>query len=104
MVSNTNKIRPDDVKYSLDDRQEQGFVTLTLANQLCGVPVFAVREVITRSFGYLWLPRRSRGTSTCVAASSRPSTRAVASVSNRRLTPPIAWRWSRKTTGRCMPC
>ena len=49
MVSNTNKIRPDDVKYSLDDRQEQGFVTLTLANQLCGVPVFAVREVITNS-------------------------------------------------------
>jgi purine-binding chemotaxis protein CheW len=33
----------------LDDRQEQGFVTLTLAGQLCGVPVLAVREVITDS-------------------------------------------------------
>ena len=32
-----------------DDQQEQGFVTLTLAGQLCGVPVLAVREVITNS-------------------------------------------------------
>lgn len=32
-----------------DDQQEQGFVTLTLAGQLCGVPVLAVREVITDS-------------------------------------------------------
>ncbi len=48
MSSNTNKIRPD-VSHPLDERQEQGFVTLTLANQLCGVPVLAVREVITNS-------------------------------------------------------
>ncbi len=33
----------------VDDGQEQGFVTLTLAGQLCGVPVLAVREVITNS-------------------------------------------------------
>ena len=32
-----------------DDGGEQGFVTLTLAGQLCGVPVLAVREVITNS-------------------------------------------------------
>lgn len=32
-----------------DDHAEQGFVTLTLAGQLCGVPVLAVREVITNS-------------------------------------------------------
>lgn len=32
-----------------DDRQEQGFVTLILGGQLCGVPVLAVREVITNS-------------------------------------------------------
>lgn len=32
-----------------DDRQEQGFVTLMLGGQLCGVPVLAVREVITNS-------------------------------------------------------
>ncbi len=49
MFSNTNKIRPDDVQHPLDDVQEQGFVTLTLAGQLCGVPVLAVREVITNS-------------------------------------------------------
>ncbi len=49
MFSDTHKIRPGDVPHPLDDRQEQGFVTLTLANQLCGVPVLAVREVITNS-------------------------------------------------------
>ena len=49
MVSSTNKIRPSDVLHPPDDRQEQGFVTLTLAGQLCGVPVLAVREVITNS-------------------------------------------------------
>ena len=49
MASTTNKIRPDDVRHPPDDRQEQGFVTLTLAGQLCGVPVLAVREVITNS-------------------------------------------------------
>ena len=32
-----------------DTGQEQGFVTLMLAGQLCGVPVLAVREVITNS-------------------------------------------------------
>ena len=32
-----------------DNGEEQGFVTLTLAGQLCGVPVLAVREVITNS-------------------------------------------------------
>lgn len=49
MFSSPNKIRPGDVQHPLDDRQEQGFVTLTLADQLCGVPVLAVREVITNS-------------------------------------------------------
>ncbi len=49
MSSSPNKTRPGDVQHSLDDRQEQGFVTLTLANQLCGVPVLSVREVITNS-------------------------------------------------------
>ena len=49
MFSSSNKIRPGDVQHTLDDRQEQGFVTLTLADQLCGVPVLAVREVITNS-------------------------------------------------------
>ena len=34
---------------SADDGGEQGFVTLMLAGQLCGVPVLAVREVITNS-------------------------------------------------------
>jgi len=34
---------------TIEDRHEQGFVTLTLANQLCGVPVLGVREVITNS-------------------------------------------------------
>ena len=33
----------------VNDGEEQGFVTLTLAGQLCGVPVLAVREVITNS-------------------------------------------------------
>lgn len=32
-----------------DDQQERGFVTLTLGGQMCGVPVLAVREVITNS-------------------------------------------------------
>ncbi len=36
-------------KHAADDGEEQGFVTLTLAGQLCGVPVLAVREVITNS-------------------------------------------------------
>ncbi len=48
MSSSPNKIRPGDVQQSPDD-QEQGFVTLILAGQLCGVPVLAVREVITNS-------------------------------------------------------
>ena len=48
MPSSPNTIRPGDVQHPLDD-QEQGFVTLTLAGQLCGVPVLAVREVITNS-------------------------------------------------------
>ncbi len=48
MSASPNKTRPGDVQHPLDD-QEQGFVTLTLAGQLCGVPVLAVREVITNS-------------------------------------------------------
>ena len=49
MVSSTNKIPAGDARHPVDDRHEQGFVTLTLAGQLCGVPVLAVREVITNS-------------------------------------------------------
>ena len=49
MVSSMSKTRPHDAQHPLDDRQEQGLVTLTLAGQLCGVPVLAVREVITNS-------------------------------------------------------
>lgn len=49
-----DKISPGDRSYTGsaahdDDRQEQGFVTLILDGQLCGVPVLAVREVITNS-------------------------------------------------------
>jgi purine-binding chemotaxis protein CheW len=49
MSSSTTKTRRDNPSEPADDRQEQGFVTLTLAGQLCGVPVLAVREVITNS-------------------------------------------------------
>ena len=49
MFPETRKIHPGDVQHPLDECQEQGFVTLTLAGQLCGVPVLAVREVITNS-------------------------------------------------------
>ena len=35
--------------HSMDQLQEESFVTLTLAGMLCGVPVLAVREVVTDS-------------------------------------------------------
>ena len=49
MSTRTNGGRPEARLAPIEDQLEQGFVTLTLAGQLCGVPVLAVREVITNS-------------------------------------------------------
>lgn len=54
MSTQADKTSPHDHVHTVstpqdDDRQEQGFVTLILGGQLCGVPVLAVREVITNS-------------------------------------------------------
>lgn len=48
-MSSQDTTMPGVAPDAVEDQPEQGFVTLMLGGQLCGVPVLAVREVITNS-------------------------------------------------------
>ena len=68
------------------DEEDREFVTLTVADQLCGVPVLGVRDMLgdRRSRAFRWRRRRSPAASTCAAGSSPRSTCAAACGCRRR--------------------
>ena len=74
--------RPD----AVTDDEEHVFVTLTVADQLCGVPVLGVRDILAsrRSRASRSRRRRSPAASICAAASSPRSTCGAACTCRRR--------------------